>query len=162
VVESDSLYFFSLEQKVRLPNGMAVYHFRVLRKLTLTDRHARADRDRFQTQTLEKAEAQDGVAADHLAYEHLLVVHLEDLDRKVFHQDRESYPMPDVDVHFVLFPSKDPATSWCTWVYGAKLWKAQTTQDVGILQLTALFKTLSTEPDWLVVGPHDADSDSSS
>jgi hypothetical protein len=66
---------------------MAVYHLRVLRKLTLTDRYARAHRDRFQTQTLEKAEAQDRVAPEHLAYEHLLVVHLEHFDRVVLHQD---------------------------------------------------------------------------
>jgi hypothetical protein len=75
--------------------------------------------------------------------------------------DRESYPMPDVDVHFLLFPSeREPVTSWCLWVYGAKLWKAQTTQDPGLLKLSALFKTLAGERDWLVVGPHDSDSDS--
>jgi hypothetical protein len=75
--------------------------------------------------------------------------------------DRECYPMPDDDVHFLLFPTHNaPATSWCTWVYGAKLWKAQTTQDPGLLQLSALFKTLSGEGDGVVVGPHDSDSDS--
>jgi len=75
--------------------------------------------------------------------------------------DRESYPMPDVDVHFLLFPSECVSvTSWCLWVYGAKLWKAQTTQDPGLLKLSALFKTLAGERDWLVVGPHDSDSDS--
>lgn len=78
--------------------------------------------------------------------------------------DREWYPMPDASVHFLLFPSeREPATSWCTWVYGAKLWKAQTTQDPGLLKLSALFKTLAGERDWLVVGPHDPhDSDSES
>ncbi len=71
---------------------MAVHHFRVLRKLTLTDRHVRADRNRFEAQTLEEAEPQDRVAAQHLAYEHLLVVHSEDLDRKVFHQNHAHTP----------------------------------------------------------------------
>jgi len=75
--------------------------------------------------------------------------------------DRECYPMPDDDVHFLLFPTHNaPATSWCTWVYGAKLWKAQTTQDPGLLQLSVLFKTLSGEGDGVVGGPHDSDSDS--
>jgi hypothetical protein len=73
--------------------------------------------------------------------------------------DRECHPMPDDDVHFLLFPTHNaPATSWCTWVYGAKLWKAQTTQDPGLLQLSALFKALGDPPD--VVGRHDSDSDS--
>ena len=75
--------------------------------------------------------------------------------------DREWYPMPDANVHFLLFPSqREAATSWCTWVYGAKLWKAQTTQDPGLLKLTALFQTLGGEPDWLVVDTDDSDSDS--
>jgi len=74
--------------------------------------------------------------------------------------DRECHPMPDDDVHFLLFPTHNaPATSWCTWVYGAKLWKAQTTQDAGLLQLSALFKTFSGEDECVVVGPHDSDSD---
>jgi len=75
--------------------------------------------------------------------------------------DRESHPMPDVDVHFLLFPTINvPATSWSTWVYGAKLWKAQTTQDPGLLNLTALFKTLSKEPDWTLNDTDDSDSES--
>jgi hypothetical protein len=74
--------------------------------------------------------------------------------------DRECHPMPDDDVHFLLFPTHNASvTSWCTWVYGAKLWKAQTTQAPGLLQLSALFKTLVNEPDSLC-GPHDSDSDS--
>ena len=74
--------------------------------------------------------------------------------------DREWYPMPDADVHFLLFSSqREPVTSWCTWVYGAKLWKAQTTQDAGLLKLTALFKTLSGERYW-PDGPDDSDSES--
>jgi hypothetical protein len=68
---------------------MTVHHFRVLRKLALTDGHVRADRNRFEAQTLEEAEAQDRVAAEHLAYEHLLVVYLEDFDRKVFDEDHD-------------------------------------------------------------------------
>ena len=75
--------------------------------------------------------------------------------------DRECNPMPDVHAHFVLFPTqRAPATSWGTWVYGAKLWKAQTTQDAGLLQLTALFKTLSDDPDSQLVIRHDSDSES--
>lgn len=75
--------------------------------------------------------------------------------------DRECHYMPDVDVHFLLFPTQNaPATSWCTWVYGAKLWKAQTTQDPGLLNLTALFNTLSGEADRLIVDRDDSDSES--
>ena len=87
-----------------------------------------------------------------------------DDDMLPWRMDRECYPKPHADVHFLLFPSqREPATSWCTWVYGAKLWKAQTTQDPGLLKLSALFKTLAGERDWLVVGPHDPhDSDSES
>ena len=74
-------------------------------------------------------------------------------------EDRESHPMPDVDVHLLLLTTEHvPVESRCTWVYGAKLWKAQTTQDQGLLNLTALFKTLSGEPDWLVVDRDDSDS----
>ena len=83
-----------------------------------------------------------------------------DDDLGPWYTDRECYPMPDVDEHFVLFPCKDPATSWCTWVYGAKLWKAQTTQDPSLIKLTALFKTLAGEPDWPVAGPADSAWDS--
>jgi hypothetical protein len=68
---------------------MAVDHFRVFRKLALTDRHARADRHRLQTKTLEEAETQDGVAAHDLAYEHLLVVHFEHIDHNVFHKNHD-------------------------------------------------------------------------
>ena len=75
--------------------------------------------------------------------------------------DRECHPMPDDDVHFLLFPTHNaPATSWCTWVYGAKLWKAQTTQDPGLLQLSALFKTLSGDDHCAAGGGHDSDSES--
>ncbi len=75
--------------------------------------------------------------------------------------DRESHPMPPDSVHFLLVTTEHaPAASRLTWIYGAKLRKAQTTQDPGLLNLTALFKTLSGEPDWLVVGPDDSDSDS--
>jgi hypothetical protein len=75
--------------------------------------------------------------------------------------DREYHPMPDDDVHLLLFPTDNaPATSWCTWVYGAKLWKAQTTQDAGLLQLSALFRTLTGEDDCAAGGRHDSDSES--
>jgi hypothetical protein len=75
--------------------------------------------------------------------------------------DRESYPMADADVHFLLFPTPHaPLTSWRTWVYGAKLWKAQTTQDPSLMKLTALFKTLGEEPDWLLAESDDSDSES--
>jgi hypothetical protein len=70
-------------------------------------------------------------------------------------EDRESYPMPPASVHFLLITTETeraPAKARGTWVYGSKLWKAQTTQDPGLLNLTALFKTLGGEPDWLVVG----------
>ena len=74
--------------------------------------------------------------------------------------DRESYPMSPASVHFLLVTTEHaPAISWCTWVYGAKLWQAQTTQDPALLKLTALFQTLGGEPDWLVVDTHDSDSD---
>jgi hypothetical protein len=60
-----------------------------------------------------------------------------------------------------LFPTHNaPATSWCTWVYGAKLWKAETTQDPGLLQLSALFKTLSGDDHCAAGGGHDSDSES--
>jgi hypothetical protein len=74
--------------------------------------------------------------------------------------DRECHPMPDADVHFLLFPTLNaPATSWCSWAYGAKLWKAQTTQDPGLISLSALFKTISAESD---AGRYDSDWDSDS
>ena len=69
---------------------MAVHHFRVLRKLTLADCDASTDGNRFQTKTFEEAEAQNRIAAEHLAYEHLLVVHFQHLDRKVFHQNHDN------------------------------------------------------------------------
>jgi len=83
-----------------------------------------------------------------------------DDDLGPWYTDRESCPMPHFDVHFVLFPTKYPATSWSTWVYGAKLWKAQTTQDPGLLKLTALFQTLGEESDWLLADQDDSDSHS--
>ena len=57
--------------------------------------------------------------------------------------DLECYPKPDAGVHFLLFPIDHvPVTTWYTWVYGSKLWNAQTTEDPELLNLTALFKTL--------------------
>ena len=61
--------------------------------------------------------------------------------------DRECYPMPDASVHFVQFLSaRQPVTSWVAWVYGANLWKAQTTQDPALVQLSALFRALRAGP----------------
>jgi hypothetical protein len=75
--------------------------------------------------------------------------------------DCEWYPMPDVNVHFLLFPRQnEPVASWCTWVYGAKLWKAETTQDHALLKLSALFKTLAGEDDSCGLSADDSDSDS--
>ena len=82
-----------------------------------------------------------------------------DDDLGPWYTDRESYPMPEADVHFLLFPTQHaPLTSWCTWVYGAKLWKAQTTQDPSLIKLTALFNTLGEEPDWLLAESDDSES----
>jgi hypothetical protein len=66
---------------------MAVHHFRVLRKLALAYGHVRADLDGFQAQTFEEAEPEDRVGTQDLPYQHLLVVHLEHFDRKVFHKN---------------------------------------------------------------------------
>jgi hypothetical protein len=78
--------------------------------------------------------------------------------------DRESYPKPNVDVHFLLVESEYAwaYNCWNKWVYGAKLWKAQTTQDTELLKLTALFKTLDAinDPDWSIQDTHESDSDS--
>jgi len=75
--------------------------------------------------------------------------------------DRESGTMPPGGVHFLLVPTEQaPVTSWCTWEYGAKLLDAQTTQDPGLLSLTALFQSLGEEPDWLLADPDDSDSHS--
>jgi len=69
--------------------------------------------------------------------------------------------MPPGGVHFLLVPTEQaPVTSWCTWEYGAKLRDAQTTQDPGLLSLTALFQSLGEEPDWLLADPNDSDSHS--
>jgi hypothetical protein len=75
--------------------------------------------------------------------------------------DRESGTMPGGGVHFLLGPNEQaPVTSWYKWEYGAKLRDAQTTQDPGLLNLTALFQTLGGEPDWLLADPDDSDSES--
>ena len=75
--------------------------------------------------------------------------------------DREFYPKPDVKVHFLLIASKHvPATAWANWVYGAKVWKAETTQDAELLKLKALFDSVRYDPDWSVLDTHDSDSDS--
>jgi hypothetical protein len=78
--------------------------------------------------------------------------------------DRESYHRPNVDAHFLLVESEYAwaYNCWNNWVYGAKLWKAQTTQDAELLKLTALFKTLDAieDPDWSIQDTHESDSDS--
>jgi hypothetical protein len=75
--------------------------------------------------------------------------------------DREFYPKPDVNAHFLLRDSKHvPVTTWVNWVYGAKVWKAQTTQDPELLKLKALFETVRYDPDWSVLDTHDSDTDS--
>jgi len=75
--------------------------------------------------------------------------------------DRESGTMPAGGVHFLLVPNEQaPVASWYKWEYGAKLRDAQTTQDPGLLSLTALFQTLGEEPDWLLADPDDSDSHS--
>ena len=75
--------------------------------------------------------------------------------------DRQSYWRPDVDVHFLVFPSQDQsASAWCTWVYGAKLWKAQTTEDAELVKLAALFKSMRYDPDWAGLDFDASDSDS--
>ena len=76
--------------------------------------------------------------------------------------DREFYPRPDVSVHFLLIPfNMGPVTAWYSWLYGAKLWKAQTTEDAGLVKLAALFKHIRevhTE-DFSVLDAHETDSD---
>ena len=75
--------------------------------------------------------------------------------------DRESGTMPAGGVHFLLVPNEQaPVASWYKWEYGAKLRDAQTTQDPGLLKLTALFQSLGEEPDWLLADPDDSDSHS--
>lgn len=75
--------------------------------------------------------------------------------------DREFYPKPDVNAHFVLIASKHvPATAWANWVYGAKVWKAETTQDAELLKVKALFDSVRYDPDWSVLDTHESDSDS--
>ena len=75
--------------------------------------------------------------------------------------DREFYPKPDVNAHFLLLRSGAvPVTAWVHWVYGAKVWKAETTQDAELLKLKALFETVRYDPDWSVLDTHDSDSDS--
>jgi hypothetical protein len=75
--------------------------------------------------------------------------------------DREHYPMPEVNVHFLIFASEDEsASAWCTWVYGAKLWKAQTTEDAELVKLAALFKSMRHDPDWGGLDFDQSDSDS--
>lgn len=62
--------------------------------------------------------------------------------------------------HVIEHPEYTWAYScWTKWVYGAKLWKAQTTQDPELLKLTALFETLSKmkDPDWSDVDTHESD-----
>lgn len=80
--------------------------------------------------------------------------------------DREDYPKPDVSVHFYLCPyDHAPVTSWYSWAYGAKLWKAQTIQDPELLKLQALFKTLREVKDpgyWSVESDSDMQSESDS
>ena len=76
--------------------------------------------------------------------------------------DPEYYPKPDASVHFLLFPfDHAPVTTWYSWVYGSKLWKAQTTQDPQLLKLTALFKTLHAihDAECLVEDTHESDSE---
>lgn len=75
--------------------------------------------------------------------------------------DREYYPRPDVNVHFISLASANvPATTWCSFIYGAKLWKAQTTQDPELLKLRTLFKTIRSAPAWVGFHTHESDSDS--
>jgi hypothetical protein len=75
--------------------------------------------------------------------------------------DREFYPKPEVNLHFLLIAyDKTPVTTWYSWVYRAKLWHAQTTQDPELLKLTALFKTLDGMYDPDVVDTYESDSDS--
>ena len=75
--------------------------------------------------------------------------------------DREMYHRPNVNVHFHVVESEYTwyYNCWANWMYGAKLWKAQTTQDPELLKLTALFKTLGEmyDPDWLIEDTHESD-----
>jgi hypothetical protein len=68
---------------MRLLHGMAVHHFRALRKLTPTDCNVCAYANRFQTQAFEEPEPEDGIGAQDLAYKHLFVMHLENLDDEI-------------------------------------------------------------------------------
>ena len=78
--------------------------------------------------------------------------------------DREFYPRPNLDVHFHVVESENTWSynSWAKLMYGAKLWKAQTTQDPELLKLTALFKTLGgmMDRDCSILDTHESDSDS--
>ena len=60
--------------------------------------------------------------------------------------DREHYPKYDDNVHFHLKSFEDAGRqAWYDWVYGAKLWQAQTTEDAELAKLRALFETLRDE-----------------
>jgi len=47
----------------------------------------------------------------------------------------------DVDAHFHHLAHED----WVSWIYGAKLWKAQSVNDPELLKLKRLFEVLETE-----------------
>ena len=80
--------------------------------------------------------------------------------------DREFYHQPNVDVHFLLVESEYAwaYNCWDKWVYGAKLWKAQTTQDAELFKLRALFRILDAieDPSWSPIAEDTDDSDSDS
>jgi len=73
--------------------------------------------------------------------------------------DRELYPRPNVDVHFHVV-GHPQYTNWVVWMYGARLWRAQTTDDPELAKLRALFKTLGDDPEWLLFDTHDSDAES--
>jgi hypothetical protein len=73
--------------------------------------------------------------------------------------DRELYPKPHVDVHFNIV-GHPQYTTWVVWMYGARLWGAQTTDDPELAKLAALFKTLGSDPDCLLFDTHDSDAES--
>ena len=75
--------FFSIDQKMRLSYRMAINHLCVFRKLTATYRDVCVNSNRFETQTFEESESQNGICSQNLSYEHLLVMNLENLNNEV-------------------------------------------------------------------------------
>jgi len=80
---AQSVYFFSLEQKMFLSDGVAVHHLCVFGKLAPAYRNERINPYRLEAQTFEESESQDGIAAHDPRNKHLFVVDFENLDGEV-------------------------------------------------------------------------------